>query len=156
MEMGLSNANAARRLNVSCSLVQRLWKQFQTTDSVSRRPVPGRPRVTTPAENRYLPLLARRRRTTDVPQLVADHFVASGRRISATTARRHLHNAGMYARRSFMCVPLNGRRRRNVFVVQGNMSPGPDNDGLLYSSLTRPSLHYRAIRACTGLKRTRH
>ena len=51
MEMGLSNANAARRLNVSCSLVQRLWKQFQTTDSVSRRPVPDRIRVTTPAED---------------------------------------------------------------------------------------------------------
>ncbi|GBN07153.1 hypothetical protein AVEN_149612-1 [Araneus ventricosus] len=31
-------------------------------------------------------------------QLVADHFVASGRRIYATTVRRRLHNAGLYAR----------------------------------------------------------
>ncbi|GFV18478.1 uncharacterized protein TNCV_4469141 [Trichonephila clavipes] len=41
MEMGLSQADAARRLNVSRSVVQRLWDQYQSEDSVSRRPVPG-------------------------------------------------------------------------------------------------------------------
>ncbi|GFT46240.1 transposable element Tcb2 transposase [Trichonephila clavipes] len=90
MEMGLSQADAARRLNVSRSVVQRLWDQYQSEDSVSRRPVPGRPRATTPAEDRFLALSARRRRTTTVPQLVADHFQASGRRISATTRRNRL------------------------------------------------------------------
>ncbi|GFX17055.1 transposable element Tc3 transposase [Trichonephila clavipes] len=44
-----------------------------------RRPVPGRSRATTPAEDRFLALSARRRRTTTVPQLVADHFQASGK-----------------------------------------------------------------------------
>ncbi|GFW33946.1 transposable element Tcb2 transposase [Trichonephila clavipes] len=78
-----------------------------------RRPVPGRPRATTPAEDRFLALSARRRRTTTVPQLVADHFQASGRRISATTVRNRLHNAGLYARKPVVCVPLNGRQRRN-------------------------------------------
>ncbi|GFX50680.1 transposable element Tc3 transposase [Trichonephila clavipes] len=48
MEMGLSQAVVARRLNVSRSVVQRLWDQYQSEDSVSRRPVPGRPRATTP------------------------------------------------------------------------------------------------------------
>ncbi|GFX95882.1 transposable element Tcb2 transposase [Trichonephila clavipes] len=72
--MGLSQADAARRLNVSRSVVQRLWDQYQFEDSVSRRPVPGRPRATTPAEDRFLALSARRRRTITVPQLVADHF----------------------------------------------------------------------------------
>ncbi|GFY14223.1 transposable element Tcb2 transposase [Trichonephila clavipes] len=83
MEMGLSQADAARRLNVSRSVVQRLWDQYQSEDSVSRRP------------------------------LVADPFQASGRRISATTVRNRLHNAGLYARRPVVCVPLNGRQRRN-------------------------------------------
>ncbi|GFV10667.1 transposable element Tcb2 transposase, partial [Trichonephila clavipes] len=55
------------RLNVSRSVVQRLWDQYQSEDSVSRRPVPGRPRATTPAEDRFLALSARRRRTTTVP-----------------------------------------------------------------------------------------
>ncbi|GFV96877.1 uncharacterized protein TNCV_4350901 [Trichonephila clavipes] len=54
MEMGFSQADAARRLNVSRSVVQRLWDQYQSEDSVSRRPVPGRPRATTPAEDRFL------------------------------------------------------------------------------------------------------
>ncbi|GFX77158.1 transposable element Tcb2 transposase [Trichonephila clavipes] len=92
--------------------IARLWDQYQSEDSVSRRPVPGRPRATTPAEDRFLALSARRR-TTTVPQLVADHFQASGRRISATTVRNRLHNAGLYARRPVVCVPLNGRQRRN-------------------------------------------
>ncbi|GFS83291.1 HTH_Tnp_Tc3_2 domain-containing protein [Trichonephila clavipes] len=113
MEMGLSQADVARRLNVSRSVVQRLWDQYQSEDSVSRRPVSGRPRATTPAEDRFLALSAQRRRTTTVPQLVADHFQASGRRISATTVRNRLHNAGLYARRPVVCVPLNGRQRRN-------------------------------------------
>ncbi|GFU73726.1 DDE_3 domain-containing protein [Trichonephila clavipes] len=93
MEMGLSQADAARRLNVSRSVVQRLWDQYQSEDSVSRRPFPGRPRSTTPAEDRFLALSARRKEPY-CAQLVADHFQASGRRTSATTVRNRLHNAG--------------------------------------------------------------
>ncbi|GFU92273.1 HTH_Tnp_Tc3_2 domain-containing protein [Trichonephila clavipes] len=104
MEMGLSQADVARRLNVSRSVVQRLWDQYQSEDSVSRRPVPGRPRAT-PAEDRFLVLSARRRRTTTVPQLVADPFQASERRISATTVRNRLHNAGLYAKTSCVRSP---------------------------------------------------
>ncbi|GFX40716.1 hypothetical protein TNCV_1218391 [Trichonephila clavipes] len=59
--MGLSQADAARRLN---SVVQRLWDQYQSEDSVSRRPV-----------------------SYNICVCVADHFQASGRRISATTVR---------------------------------------------------------------------
>ncbi|GBN43405.1 Transposable element Tcb2 transposase [Araneus ventricosus] len=87
------------------------WDQYQSEDSGSRRHVSGRPRVT-PAEDRFLARLTRRRRSTTVPKLVADHFVASERGISATTVRRCLHNAGLYARRPVVCVPLNGRQRR--------------------------------------------
>ncbi|GBM29826.1 hypothetical protein AVEN_48275-1 [Araneus ventricosus] len=105
MEMGLSQADAAQRLNVSRSVVQRLWDQYQSEDSVSRRHVSGRLRVTTLAEDRFLALLARRRRITTVPQLVADHFVASGKRISATTVRRRLHNAGLCKATSCVCPP---------------------------------------------------
>ncbi|GFT05170.1 transposable element Tcb2 transposase [Trichonephila clavipes] len=138
MEMGFSQADAARRLNVSRSVVQRLWDQYQSEDSVSRRPVPGRPRPTTPAEDRFLALSARRRRTTTVPQLVADHFQASGRRISATTVRNRLYNAGLYARRPVVCVPLNGRQRKTAYAGQENMFLGRSNNGLLYCSQTSP------------------
>ncbi|GFT71896.1 transposable element Tcb2 transposase [Trichonephila clavipes] len=51
-----------------------------------------------------------------------NHYCAAARcrplssirkRISATTVRNRLHNAGLYARRPVVCVPLNGRQRRN-------------------------------------------
>ncbi|GFU34697.1 uncharacterized protein TNCV_1994071 [Trichonephila clavipes] len=70
MEMGLSQADAARRLNVSRSVVQRLWDQYQSEDSVSRRPVPGRPRATTPAEDRFLALSAQKEK---------NHYCAAAR-----------------------------------------------------------------------------
>ncbi|GBL80349.1 hypothetical protein AVEN_92259-1 [Araneus ventricosus] len=54
MEMRLLQADAARRLNVSRSVVQRLWDQYQSESSVSRRHVSGRPRVTTPTEDRFI------------------------------------------------------------------------------------------------------
>ncbi|GFU63531.1 HTH_Tnp_Tc3_2 domain-containing protein [Trichonephila clavipes] len=42
--------------------------------------------------------------------LVADHSVASGRRISSSTVRRSLHNSALYAKRPVVCV--NRRQRR--------------------------------------------
>ncbi|GFW13461.1 uncharacterized protein TNCV_1209271 [Trichonephila clavipes] len=118
MEMGLSQANAARRLNVSRSVVHHLWNRYQTEASVFRRHVLGLPRATTPAGDRFIALLAQKRRIS-VPQLVADHSVASGRRISTSMVQRHLHNSGLYAR--------------------------PGSDGLLYSLQKSPDSHWRAI-----------
>lgn len=46
MEMGLSLANAARRINVSRSGAQLLWNQNISEDSVPIRHVSGRPWVT--------------------------------------------------------------------------------------------------------------
>ncbi|GFU75251.1 uncharacterized protein TNCV_2056941 [Trichonephila clavipes] len=145
MEMGLSQVDAARRLNVSRSVVQGLWDQYQSEDSVSRRPVPGPPRATTPAEDRFLALSARRRRTTTVPQLVADHFQASGRRISATTVRNRLHNAGLYARRPVVCVPSTDDSEGTAYAGQENMFLGRSNNGLLCCSQTSPDLQWRVI-----------
>ncbi|GFX62040.1 transposable element Tcb2 transposase [Trichonephila clavipes] len=42
----------------------------------------------------------------------ADHSEVSGRKISSSTVRRHLHNSGVYARRPVVCIPLNRRQRR--------------------------------------------
>ncbi|GFX98394.1 HTH_Tnp_Tc3_2 domain-containing protein [Trichonephila clavipes] len=67
MEMGLSQADAARRLDVSLSVVHRLWNQCQTAASVSQRHVPGRPQVTTPARDLFIALSARRRKGISVP-----------------------------------------------------------------------------------------
>ncbi|GFV78472.1 uncharacterized protein TNCV_3477871 [Trichonephila clavipes] len=44
------------------TVISRLWKPFQTTQTVVRRPVGGRPRVTTPAEDRYIAIVVKRNR----------------------------------------------------------------------------------------------
>ncbi|GFW60685.1 transposable element Tcb2 transposase [Trichonephila clavipes] len=111
--MGLSQADAARRLNVSRSVVQRLWDQYQSEDSVSRRPVPGRPRATTPTEDRFLALSARRRRTTTVPQLVADPFQASGRRNLRYYGAKSSSQCRSVCKNTSCVRSLNGRQRRN-------------------------------------------
>ncbi|GFT72867.1 uncharacterized protein TNCV_1891751 [Trichonephila clavipes] len=112
MKMGLSQDSDAKRLNVSLSVFHRLCNQYQTEASVSRIHVPGRPRATTLAGDRFIVLSARRRRRISVPQLVAAHSVAPGRRISASPVLRGLHNSGLHARRTVVCVPLNRRQRR--------------------------------------------
>ncbi|GFU86724.1 glutamate receptor ionotropic, kainate 2 [Trichonephila clavipes] len=79
----------------------------------------GRPRATTPAEDRFHPF-GTKERTTTVPQLVADHFQASGRRISATTVRNRSQCRSVCKKTS--CVrSLNGRQRRNRLCWQENM-----------------------------------
>ncbi|GBN36915.1 hypothetical protein AVEN_87529-1 [Araneus ventricosus] len=145
IEMGLSQADATRRLNVSRSVAQRLWDQYQSEDSVSRRHVSGRPLITTPAEDRFLALSTRRRRSTTVPQLVVDHFVASERRIAATTVRRRLPQCRSLCKATSCVSPSTDGREGPVYVRQENTFPGPDSNGLLYSSQTSPYSHWRAI-----------
>ena len=48
IEAGQSITDFALFFGVHRSVISRLWKQFQTIRAVVRRPVAGRPRVTTP------------------------------------------------------------------------------------------------------------
>ncbi|GFS52613.1 transposable element Tcb1 transposase [Trichonephila clavipes] len=52
IEAGQLITDVALFFGVHYSVISRLWKQFQTTQTVVRRPVGGRPRATTPAEDR--------------------------------------------------------------------------------------------------------
>ncbi|GFT89347.1 transposable element Tcb2 transposase [Trichonephila clavipes] len=58
IEAGQSITDVALFFGVHHSVISRLWKQFQTTQTVVRRPVGGRPRVTTPVEDRYIAIVA--------------------------------------------------------------------------------------------------
>ncbi|GFV02502.1 transposable element Tcb2 transposase [Trichonephila clavipes] len=79
--MRLSQADAARRLNVSRSVVQRLWDQYQLK-ILCPEDLFQADHELQHLQKTVFSSSARRRRTTTVPQLVADHFQASGRRIS--------------------------------------------------------------------------
>jgi transposase len=112
MEAGQSHSEVARFMNVSESVISRLWRQFQETGTCHRRTSQGRPRVTTSQDDRYLALTARRHRRMTGRQLALELSVASGRRVSRQTVYRRLNERGMYARRPMVCVPLNTVQRR--------------------------------------------
>ncbi|GFT50613.1 transposable element Tcb2 transposase [Trichonephila clavipes] len=78
-----------------------------------RRPGQGRRRATTPNEDRYLVLTARRHRNMNAT-LLQQHFrSATGTTVSTQTARNRLHGVGLYARRPLICVRLTSMHRRD-------------------------------------------
>ncbi|GFU28758.1 paired domain-containing protein [Trichonephila clavipes] len=85
----VSEKHYVRGFNSSCGVIQWLWDQYQSEESVSRRHIPSRPRATTFTVDHILSLSAGRKRATSVSQLVVDHYVAAGRRTSANMLRRH-------------------------------------------------------------------
>ena len=93
-------------LNVNPSEVHRLERQFQTTDSASRRFSQDRPTATTRADDRYLTLCAPRNRTATPTLLRYCLAAAIGRLESASTVYKVL-------RRPAICVPLTSRHRRD-------------------------------------------
>ncbi|GFU96766.1 transposable element Tcb1 transposase [Trichonephila clavipes] len=62
IEAGQSIKDAALFFGIHHYVISGLWKQFQTTQTVVRRPVGGPPRVTTPTEDRYIAIVAKRNR----------------------------------------------------------------------------------------------
>ncbi|GFW08353.1 transposable element Tcb2 transposase [Trichonephila clavipes] len=111
IEEGRKITDVAREFDIAHSVVSRLLKSFKTTGMCSRRHGGGRVRSTTPAEDRYIVLSAKRNRRTPAQQ-VANHFLAaSGKQISRKTAARRLRGGGLYARRLIVCVPLTRQHR---------------------------------------------
>ncbi|GFU72216.1 hypothetical protein TNCV_509791 [Trichonephila clavipes] len=74
--------NVAREFDIAHSVVSRLWKSFKTTGMCSRRHGGGRVRSTTPAEDRYIVLSAKRNRRTTAQQVANQFLAASGKQIS--------------------------------------------------------------------------
>lgn len=73
---------------------------------------------------------------------IADHCVASGRRILVTLERR-LNNANLWSYR--VCVPLNGQLRRARLCFSREHVTCTGSDGLLYSPQASPDSQWRSI-----------
>ncbi|GFT58980.1 hypothetical protein TNCV_185931 [Trichonephila clavipes] len=69
----------------------------------SRRHAGRRVRSTTPAEDRYIVLSAKRNRRTTAQQVANQFLAASGKQISRKTVARRLRGGGLYARRPVVC-----------------------------------------------------
>ncbi|GFW49013.1 transposable element Tcb2 transposase [Trichonephila clavipes] len=90
-----------------------IWDRFLETGSAGERPGQGRRRVTTPNQDRYLVLTARRHRNMNATLLQRHLRSASGTTVSTRTVRNRLHGVGLYARRRMVCVRLTSRHRRD-------------------------------------------
>ncbi|GFW88287.1 transposable element Tcb1 transposase [Trichonephila clavipes] len=117
LEEGRSVTSVAAEFGIAHSIVSRLWRQFQTTGTAIRGFSSGRPRGTTPADDRYIVLQARRNRWQTAGEIARHTTQATGRPISRFTVARRLHGGGLFARRPVRCVPLTPahRRRRSLW-----------------------------------------
>ncbi|GFW25698.1 transposable element Tcb2 transposase [Trichonephila clavipes] len=91
----------------------RIWNRFLETGSAGRRPGQGRRRATTPDEDRYLVLMARRHRNKNAIHLQQHLRLATGTTVSTQTARNRFHGVGLYTRRPMVCVRLTSRHHRD-------------------------------------------
>ncbi|GFW06230.1 HTH_Tnp_Tc3_2 domain-containing protein [Trichonephila clavipes] len=101
-----------REFNLTSSVVCNLWKRFQDTGSIERKPGQGRPRATTAREDRHLSIIARRNRGATASQLSRYLYAASGIRVSRVNVLKRLYERGLFAKRSTVCVPLMSANRR--------------------------------------------
>ncbi|GFV01306.1 transposable element Tcb1 transposase [Trichonephila clavipes] len=111
IEEGRKITDVASEFDVAHSVVSRLWKSFKTTGMCNRWHGGGRVRSTTPAEDRYIVLSAKRNRRNTAQQVVNQFLAASGNQISRKTVARLLRGGRLYARRPVVCVPLNRQHR---------------------------------------------
>ncbi|GBM10608.1 Transposable element Tcb1 transposase [Araneus ventricosus] len=111
IEAGQSITDVALYFGVHHSVISRLGKQFLTSQTVVRRPVAGRSRITIPAEDRYIAVVAKRNRRSTSTRVTFMVAAAIGKTISATTVRRRLHVNGLYALVPRVCVPLSVQSR---------------------------------------------
>ncbi|GFX34590.1 transposable element Tcb2 transposase [Trichonephila clavipes] len=113
---GRNVTSVAAEFGIAQSIVSRFWRQFQTTGTAIRGSNSGRPRGTTPADDRYIVLQARRNRRQTAGEITRHTTQATGRPISRFTVARRLHGGGLFARRPVRCVPLTPahRRRRSL------------------------------------------
>ncbi|GFU46155.1 transposable element Tc1 transposase [Trichonephila clavipes] len=112
LEEGRSVTSVAAEFGIAHSIVSRLWRQFETAGTDIRGISSGRPRGTTPTDDRYIVLQARRNRRQTVGEIARHTTQATGRPISRFTAARRLHGGGLFARRPVRCVPLTPVLRR--------------------------------------------
>ncbi|GFX45844.1 transposable element Tc3 transposase [Trichonephila clavipes] len=91
LEEGRIVTSVAAQFGIAHSILSRLWRQFQTTGTAIRGFSSGRPRGTTPADDRYIVLQARRNRWQTAGEIARHTTQAIGRPISRFTVARRLH-----------------------------------------------------------------
>ena len=112
LEAGMSVTEAACRIGVHQRTISHLMSRLAATGSLRDRRRSGRPRITTPAEDRYIVLTSRRYRCMIAETIARQLQVATRTRASGQTIRRRLHTRTLWARKPCAAVPLTRRHRQ--------------------------------------------
>jgi DNA invertase Pin-like site-specific DNA recombinase len=117
--------------NVSQGTISRLWERYQKDGSTRDLPRPGRLRMTTDAQDRYIRSRHLRERFTTATSTAST--IPGVRRISDQTVRNRLRNAGIRARRPVRAVVLNQQHRQNrlQWAETQNMAPAVTENSLV-------------------------
>ena len=116
LQAGESQSEVARTLNVNQSTISKLWNTFQQTGSTNDRQRSGRPRITTPGQDRYIWVFHLRNRTVSASTTAAG--IPGLRRISSKTVHKRLRQHGIRPRRPYfgaVLTPLHRRERVRWF-----------------------------------------
>ncbi|GFT75911.1 transposable element Tc1 transposase [Trichonephila clavipes] len=152
LEEGRRVTSVAAEFGIAHSIVSRLWRQFQTTGTAIRGFSSGRPRGTTPANDRYIVLQARRNRRQTVGEIARHTTQATKRPILRFTVARRLHGGGLFARRPVRCVPLTSahRRRRSLWCREHRNWRHNEWRRVLFNNESRFSLNSVLIAYSSG------
>ena len=110
LSAGQRQADVAHALNLSQSTISRLWNRFRQSGSTADAPRSGRPRVTTPAQDRFIRLRHLRSRFLSAQSTV--QALPGNQRISRQTVRNRIHGAGLWAYRPYQGNVLTRRHRQ--------------------------------------------
>ncbi|GFY22485.1 transposable element Tcb2 transposase [Trichonephila clavipes] len=137
-----TQAEVAQAIEVSQRVISRIWDLFLETGSAGR-PGQGRRRATTPNEDRYLVLTARRHRNMNATLLQQHVRSSTDTTVATQTARNRLHDVGMYARRPMVCVRLTSRHRcdRRDWATEHVNWRRNEWSNVLFSDESRFSVH---------------
>ena len=103
---GMSARDVARHSQRHESTISRLLNRFQQTGNVADRPRSGRPRKTTPREDRFLTTSSRRNRFLSSRKSGRWRRNAIGTRVCDRAVRNRLHAARLKACRPYVGIPL--------------------------------------------------
>ncbi|GFX47136.1 transposable element Tcb2 transposase [Trichonephila clavipes] len=143
LEGGQIEAEVVQAIGVSQSVISRIWNRFLETGSAGRRPGQGRRRATTPNEDRYLVLTARKHRNKNAIHLQQHLRSVTGTTVSTQTVRNRLHGVGLYARRPMVFVRLTSRHHRDRRELATENANWRRNEwsNALFSDESRFSVH---------------
>ncbi|GFY08093.1 transposable element Tcb1 transposase [Trichonephila clavipes] len=151
LKCGRTQLEVFEELGIAQSVISRLWQRFQDDGNVSRCYSTGRPRVTTPNEDRpvyiYLAVTDKRNRRSTASDLSRQLSSATGTTVSRQTVYRRLGHISLHARRPVRCVPFTAThcRLRLTWSREHSLWTPQQWSCVMFSDESRTDLHVQSV-----------